>query len=219
MLSRSTELRWGRRLAGLLIVGALTVAACGDDDNSSATTAPTSAEDATSTARAGGGEDREVTVGAVLEPTSLDIVTVAGAALDQVLLDNVYETILKLDADGKVGPGLAELPEINSDGTVYTFTLHDDVTFQSGERLTATDVKWSLDAQRAEGANEAARLAGIVRVEAPDAKTVVVTLDERDNDFAYRLTRRAGAVLHADAKDLANSANGTGPFRLTDWTV
>ena len=42
----------------------------------------------------------EVVVGAVLEPTSLDIVTVAGAALDQVLLDNVYETLLTLDDDG-----------------------------------------------------------------------------------------------------------------------
>ena len=243
MRSRSTEPRWGRRLAGLLIVGALAMAACGDDDDSTATTAagaatttagssggaapttpegtaPTSAGgDVTTTAVAGGGEDREVTVGAVLEPTSLDIVTVAGAALDQVLLDNVYETILKLDADGKVGAGLADLPEVSADGTTYTFTLHDGVTFQSGEPLTSADVKWSLDAQRAKGANEAARLAGIVSVDAPDDKTVVVTLDSRDNDFSYRLTRRAGAVLQADAKDLKNTANGTGPFRLTDWTV
>jgi peptide/nickel transport system substrate-binding protein len=243
MRSRSTEPRWGRRLAGLLIVGALAMAACGDDDDSTATTAggaatttagssgdaatttpegtaPTSAgNDVATTAATGGGEDREVTVGAVLEPTSLDIVTVAGAALDQVLLDNVYETILKLDADGKVGAGLADLPEVSADGTTYTFTLHDGVTFQSGEPLTSADVKWSLDAQRAKGANEAARLAGIVSVDAPDDKTVVVTLDSRDNDFAYRLTRRAGAVLQADAKDLKNTANGTGPFRLTDWTV
>jgi peptide/nickel transport system substrate-binding protein len=243
MRSRSTEPRWGRRLAGLLIVGALAMAACGDDDDSTATTAggaatttagssgdaatttpegtaPTSAgNDVATTAATGGGEDREVTVGAVLEPTSLDIVTVAGAALDQVLLDNVYETILKLDADGKVGAGLADLPKVSADGTTYTFTLHDGVTFQSGEPLTSADVKWSLDAQRAKGANEAARLAGIVSVDAPDDKTVVVTLDSRDNDFAYRLTRRAGAVLQADAKDLKNTANGTGPFRLTDWTV
>ena len=54
----------------------------------------------------------------MLEPTSLDIVKVAGAALDQVLLDNVYETLLKLDDDGDIGPGLAELPEISDDGTV-----------------------------------------------------------------------------------------------------
>ncbi len=238
MFSRSTEPRWGRRLAGVLLVGALVVAACGDDDDDSAAPATTGgpaasaavATTATATSDAagaattvpdssGGGADREVTVGAVLEPTSLDIVTVAGAALDQVLLDNVYETILKLDADGKVGPGLAAVPEVSADGTTYTFTLQDGVSFHSGEALTSADVKWSLDAQRAQGANESARLAGITSVDAPDPKTVVVTLSERDNDFEYRLTRRAGAVLQANATDLKNKANGTGPFKLTDWKV
>jgi peptide/nickel transport system substrate-binding protein len=161
----------------------------------------------------------DVTIGAVLEPTSLDIVKVAGAALDQVLLDNVYETLLKADDKSTPEPGLAELPKISADGTVYTFTLHDGVTFQSGEPLTSADVKWSLDAQRAAGANESARLAGIVSVEAPDDKTVVVTLDSRDNDFSYRLSRRAGAVLQANATNLENTAYGTGPFKLTDWSV
>jgi peptide/nickel transport system substrate-binding protein len=229
MLSRSAHPRWGRRLAGALLVGALVVAACGDDDDDSSAT--TAAGGATTTASEGTGAstapdatdgtdtDVEVTVGAVLEPTSLDIIKVAGAALDQVLLDNVYETLLKADDKGAIEPGLADLPEVSADGTTYTFTLHDGVTFQSGEPLTAADVKWSLDAQRAEGANEAARLAGIVSVEAPDDKTVVVTLDSRDNDFSYRLTRRAGAVLQANAKDLNNTANGTGPFSLSDWSV
>ena len=158
-------------------------------------------------------------VGAVLEPSSLDIVTVAGAALDQILLDNVYETLLTYSDAGEIEPGLAELPEVSEDGTVYTFTLRDGVTFHSGEPLTSADVVWSLDAQRAEGANEAARLAGIASVEAPDDATVVVTLTEPDNDFAYRMTRRAGAVLQADATGLENTANGTGPFTFVEWNV
>ena len=111
------------------------------------------------------------------------------------------------------------MPEVSDDGTVYTFTLRDGVTFHSGEPLTSADVVWSLDAQRAEGANEAERLAGIASVEAPDDATVVVTLSEPDNDFAYRMTRRAGAVLQADATGLENTANGTGPFTFVEWNV
>ena len=78
---------------------------------------------------------------------------------------------------------------------------------------------WSLDAQRAEGANQAARLASIDTVEAPDEQTVVVTLTEPDNGLLYTLTRRGGAVLPADATGLENSANGTGPFRFEAWNV
>ena len=77
--------------------------------------------------------------------------TVAGVALDAVLLDNVYETLLKLDDEGEIGPGLAALPEVSADGTVYTFTLQDGVTFHSGEPLTSADVVWSLDSAAGRG--------------------------------------------------------------------
>ncbi len=190
--------------------------------NTESTAATDSTEPTTSDGRAattGGGVDREVVVGAVLEPTSLDIVAVAGAAIDQVLLDNVYETLLKLDADGEVGPGLADLPDVSSGGTVYTFTLPEGVRFHSGEEMTSADVKWSLDAQRAEGAIEATRLASIESVEAPDPSTVVVRLCQPDNDFLFLMTQRAGAVLQSDATSLKNSANGTGPFRFAEWNV
>ena len=81
----------------------------------------------------GGGAD--VVVGAVLEPTSLDIVHTAGAALDQILLDNIYETLLTADETGAIQPGLAAVPEVSADGTVYTFTLQDGVTFHDGQPL------------------------------------------------------------------------------------
>ena len=83
----------------------------------------------------------------------------------------------------------------------------------------AADVVWSLGAQRAEGANQAERLASIDTVEAPDERTVVILLTEPDNGLLYTLTRRGGAVLPANATGLENSADGTGPFRLEAWNV
>ena len=233
-----------RRAVVLGVVAALALAACGGDDDGGAEDATTTAagvatseapdttgavtpsgapDTAADTSSAGsapaGGGGEEVVVGAVLEPTNLDLVTQAGAALDQVLLDNVYETLLTATDDGSVEAGLTELPEISEDGLTYTFTIPEGVTFHSGEPLTAADVVWSLDAQRAEGANQAERLASIDTVEAPDEQTVVVTLSEPDSGLLYTLTRRAGAVLQADATDLETTANGTGPFRFEERNV
>ncbi|MGI9053246.1 MAG: ABC transporter substrate-binding protein [Ilumatobacteraceae bacterium] len=228
---------WSVVAAGVTV--ALVLAACGGDDDGSGdatttatatagvepsvapvtTTAGSTGDSTGSTsdgtdAPAGGGE--EVVIGAVLAPTSLDLITQAGAALDQILLDNIYETLLTANEDGGVEAGLTDLPEISEDGLTYTFTIPDGVTFHSGEPLTAADVVWSLDAQRAEGANQVERLASIASVEAPDDQMVELTLSAPDNDLLYTLTRRAGAVLQVDATGLENTANGTGPFRLED---
>lgn len=236
--SRSAAPR--KRVAAAFLVGALVLAACSDDDSTSTddtvvetsepsdvstagdTTEPVDPAEPTAPAGTGepdGGEGAEVVVGAVLEPTSLDIVQTAGAALDQILLDNIYETLLSLDVDNEIGSGLAELSEVSDDGTVYTLTLPSDVTFHDGRPLTSADVKWSLETLSAEGANPAQALAAIDTVEAPDETTVVVTLSQPDSDFAFQLTQRGGAVMPADATDLDNNAIGTGPFTLVDWNV
>jgi len=153
----------------------------------------------------------------VLEPGNLDIIHTAGAALDQVLLDNIYETLVKATPGGEISPGLATL-DISEDRLTYTLTLQEGVTFHDGDPLTASDVVWTLDQQRAEGSNEAARLSSIASVEATDDLTVVLTLSEPDNDLAFYLSRRAGAVLNEGATDLETTANGTGPFTLGEWS-
>ena len=156
-------------------------------------------------------------IGAVLEPTSLDIVTQAGAALDQVLLDNVYETLLVATDTGEIAAGLTEVPEMSEDGLTYTFTVPEGVTFHNGDALTALDIVCSIEGFRAPTGSGAEQLSAIASVEATDDATVVVTLTQRDNDLLYRLTRREGAVLQAGASDLGNSAIGTGPFTFTEW--
>lgn len=163
-------------------------------------------------------DDPSVVVAAVLEPGSLDILHQAGAALDQALLDNVYETLVEYDADsGDFVPGLADLPDISDDGLTYTFTLREGVTFHSGEPLTAADVVWSLDQSRAEDGNGFETWSRIESVTASDDSTVVIELSERDAFLLFSLTRGEGAVLQAEATSLENSANGTGPFVFDEW--
>ena len=161
-------------------------------------------------------EDRSLDVGLILEPTNLNIRETAGVALDQVLIDNVYQGLVGL-VPGSVNtfrPVLAEeLPEVSADGLEYVFTLREGVTFHSGAPVTVDDVVSSL---------EAGLTADLVQtgysIEAGDDRSVTVTLDEPNSQLLWHLAGRPGLVLEAAAtNDLANSANGTGPYTLQSW--
>lgn len=213
-----------RRLLASVLVAAAALAACGDDDDAedtAGTDAPGATSSAGTEAPAGEGDaDASVVVGAVLEPESLDILHQAGAAIDQVLLDNVYETLLTTAEDGStIEAGLAAVPEVSDDATAYTFTLQDGVTFHDGAALTAADVVYSIDEARSETGASAEDFAAIESVTAVDDATVEITLNQPDNELLFNLTRRGGAVVQDGATDLENTAVGTGPFTFEEWSV
>jgi len=173
----------------------------------------------------GGGEpdpDASLTVGLVLEPDNLDIRRTSGAALEQALIDNVYEGLVtRAPDDGNaIEPKLASDWEVSEDGLTYTFTIQEGVTFHNGEPLTVDDVVTSLtevkDDESLQGHGD---LAGVASITALDDSTVEIVLTEPNIDFLFSLTGRAGLVFKAgDTTDLNNAENGTGPFTIADWT-
>ena len=89
--------RTGRIATGVALL-ALAVSACtaGSSTNPGSTGG--------STGGSGGGSAGSITIGLVAEPASLDFTKVDGAAIPQVLLTNIYETLVKQDQDGKIVP-------------------------------------------------------------------------------------------------------------------
>ena len=81
---------------------------------------------------------------------------------DSILMFNVYDTLV-LPAQGGPGhtPHLAASWDV--DGATYTFTLRDDVMFQSGNKMTAADVVYSVERMQALGAGLSYLFAGISR--------------------------------------------------------
>lgn len=59
---------------------------------------------------------------------------------------NLYDSLVELDPDTltNVKPALAKSWDISPDGKTLTFHLRDNVTFHSGNPLTAEDVVWSM---------------------------------------------------------------------------
>jgi peptide/nickel transport system substrate-binding protein len=108
---------------------------------------------------------------------------------DTVLMINLYDTLVfpKKGAPG-VEPLLAT--EWSTDGKTYTFTLRDDVTFHSGNPLTADDVVFSFNRLLALGQGFASLFEGRVEsVEAVDPHTVKFTLNEPYAPFVASLVR------------------------------
>ncbi|QEW02544.1 ABC transporter substrate-binding protein [Microbacterium lushaniae] len=192
----------------LLIAGTLALASCSGGGSAPATTSAGEPD-----------PDASLTVGLVLEPTNLDIRRTSGAALEQILIDNVYEGLVTRTQENEIVASLASAFEVSDDGLTYTFTLSDGVTFHDGTPLTVEDVVTSLtqvkDDPEIVGNTE---FAGVASITAADDSTVVITLTEPNQNFLFTLTGPAGLVFKTgDTTDFQTAANGTGPFTLERW--
>lgn len=69
----------------------------------------------------------------------------------------MYDSLVGFDLEkGGVGPGVAERWELSADGLTWTFHIRPGQTFHNGDKLTAHDVKFSLERQMGPGSLAAA---------------------------------------------------------------
>lgn len=133
-------------------------------------------------------------------------------------------------------PSLATEWKLSGDGRTYTFTLRPNVRFASGNPVTSTDVKWSLDRVTNLKSSPLFFVEAVEAVLAPDPRTVVIRLKAPQPAFIAILSSPSLGVLDSklvmenggdagpDAKDKdkaepylnAHSA-GSGPYVLTSY--
>ena len=193
--------------ASLLAAGLLALTACTGGGGEAAPTATGEPD-----------PDASVAIRLVLEPGNLDIRQTAGSALDQILVDNIYQGLVARTPEQDIVPALASDWTVSPDGLTYTFTLREGVTFHDGQPLTPQDVVWSLTTRRDSTEwSDSDRLANVTSITA-EGQDVTLTLSEPDSSLLWNLTGRAGIVLkEGDTVDYQTDANGTGPFLLDDW--
>lgn len=218
------------RTRGLLTALALVATACAGSTGDTTTTAqPATTADSTTTTAASttstaaeASTQTEVVIGLQLEPPTLDLTSNPAAAIPQALLYNVYETLVKLEADGSITGLLADSWEVSDDGLTYTFELHDNVTFHNGEPFDADDVVFSLNNVLTKDPAHpfATTLAPITEVTAVDASTVEIALGEVSANLLFFLTQGQGVILEESAvATIGSEPVGTGPFQFGSWTV
>ncbi|WP_084635210.1 ABC transporter substrate-binding protein [Propionicicella superfundia] len=162
--------------------------------------------------------DATLTVGLTLEPTNLDIRKTSGAALEQVLIGNVYQGLVSRATDGSIKPALATEWKISDDALTYTFTLAEGVTFSNGDALTAKTAAQSIQSVIDDKLLGSEYLGSVKSVTAADDTTLTIVLTQPYPDLLWALSGRAGLVLDpAATNDAATTAIGSGPFTLESW--
>lgn len=162
--------------------------------------------------------DASIAIRLVLEPSNLDIRQTAGAALDQILMDNVYQGLVRRTPDQKIEPQLASDYTKSSDGLTYTFELRKGITFADGHKLGPDDVVWSLKQHKKKAEwVDSDRLDRVKSISAK-GRTITITMHKPDSQLLWNLSGRAGVILEEGAKvDYKTATNGTGPFVLGNW--
>ncbi|WP_426959767.1 ABC transporter substrate-binding protein [Muricoccus radiodurans] len=143
---------------------------------------------------------------------------------------HMVEGLVAFREDTSVAPLLAERVDLSPDGRTYTFTLRQGVTFHNGAPLTSAEALWSLrwymnpaTQWRCLPDLDGRGAAKITAIEAPDARTITVTLERPTALFLPTLARPdcgGTAILHPsslNADGTWRAPVGTGPYRLGEW--
>jgi peptide/nickel transport system substrate-binding protein len=184
-------------------------------------------------------EEEILVVGKTHELTTLDPAR-AYTPFSGMIHRAVYDTLVTFGAGdiSELEPNLAESWDISDDGTEYTFELRQGVPFQSGNEMTAADVKWSWERVMGIKGNPYHLFEGIEAIETDGDYTVTIVLKEPDPAFLTKIADFSFSVLdsetvkehggvsgpEAEEEDQAqewldqNSA-GTGPFSLESWEL
>src|SRR6266550_1640498 len=137
----------------------------------------------------------------------------------------IFNSLVKKDDKFDYVGDLASDIEQSDYGTVFTFTLHDGVKFHDGRTFTSADAKYTLDlvfssnfaksASFYEGSG-ADKKSYIKSVEAPDAKTLVITLNKPWVGLLSNLV--PVAIIPTDSYESQKTHPlGTGSFKFVSY--
>ena len=152
----------------------------------------------------------------------------ANSQPDQDLTALVYSGLTRALPHGEIAPDIASSYTISDDGTIYTFTLRKDATFQDGTPITSADVLYTVQAAQNADIRSPRRADWEgVAVTAPDDHTVVFTLPHAYAPFIFNTTLGIlpkqiwQNVASADFSfsQLNTHPIGSGPYRVTSESV
>ena len=164
--------------------------------------------------------------------------------VDGRVVTSLFEGLMRYNVEGRAEPGVSTGPTVSADGRTYTFPFRDTARWSNGEPVTSRDfmLSWQrflLPATAADYASifyciknaEAYNTGKItnfdeVGVKAPDARTLVVTLENPVPYFRDLVAFMAFCPVHVPSLEKLGAAYfkpahlvGNGPYQLKEWRL
>lgn len=164
------------------------------------------------------------------DPPGLDLMWQT-SNLSLFIGQHIFETLLTLDARGRVAPALAESYTVADGGKTFTFKLRRGVRFHTGAEMTSADVVASFQRWLALSSRARQILKDMTAARATDPSTFVVQFGKPNGAFLSSLAipNQRMVVLPKAIVDRSHDASGkptelrggdligTGPYRLVEW--
>ncbi|MFC2032703.1 peptide ABC transporter substrate-binding protein [Chloroflexota bacterium] len=150
----------------------------------------------------------------------------------------IFSGLVRLNENLQIAPDIAQNWDESADGTVFTFHLRHDATFQNGKPVKASDFKysWERALNPANGSltartylNDIVGASDILSgkttqlsgVRVLDDYTIEVTIDAPKAYFLNKMAYPTAFVVDRENVQSGSSwwqqPNGTGPFKLKQW--
>ncbi|NLG09629.1 MAG: ABC transporter substrate-binding protein [Deinococcales bacterium] len=160
-------------------------------------------------------------VGLADDPPQLDPhLTTANAS--RTVLHNIFATLVEIDAQMQIVPGLAESWSVSDDGLRYSFTLTPDVVFHDGTPVDAEAVAFNFARMMDPGfgSPRAAELAFVDEVVVTGPLTFEVIMSQPFAAFLPALASWTGMMVSPTAVQTSDNFEdvliGAGPFRFVE---
>ncbi|MBT2208014.1 ABC transporter substrate-binding protein [Actinomadura sp. NEAU-AAG7] len=133
----------------------------------------------------------------------------------------VYDTLVRMDANGEPKPMLAKKWKIGEKGKSLTLTLIDNWKYHDGTAFDAASVKANIDRHRDAKSFNKQALRGVTSVEVVDSATVKVVTKDGAAPLIGILGSSAGMMMSPKVFDDPNQARmptgGSGAFKVTAY--
>jgi peptide/nickel transport system substrate-binding protein len=160
------------------------------------------------------------------EITTLDPAQI-GQVLQFQITSNVLSGLTHINSELIAEADIAESWDVSEDGTVYTFTLREGITFHNGDAFDADDVLFTYERSNDPAQSiHSGNLANVASVEKLNDLQVRFTLKQPQASFLTKTTERAsgraltivsrGAIESMGLAQYGLTPVGTGPFRIVE---
>ena len=140
------------------------------------------------------------------------------------MMENVYDTLVMVNSEGRYIPGLAESWTTSADGLTWTFQIRSGVKFHNGRVMTAEDAAYSINRIRDPNTKSprAGDFAEVDSLTATGPTTLVIRLKRPFSPLLAKLSLSTNVVVPREVVqrdgNLNTTPTGTGPFRFVGYT-